>query len=287
MSKIHINRDRQNLGQFTPEAVAEGLRDGRFLPTDLAWREGMETWQPLATFTDFPDPGEIAPPTLAPGSPLPDVAAAVPIAPAWERDSSAGLFTRLYETVREVLGSPQATFAGLPITGGYAKPLTFLLLIGSACGIVSIVYQLLFELLGPKAANTPGELTPAIMTGVFIGLAVCMPLFVAVGSFISAGIFHISLLIIGAAPKSFEATYRVVCYANGSTSVLLLVPFCGSFVQAVWNLFLLVIGFREVHGLTTGKAVVAVLLPMVMCCGLMFAAFAMIAAIPAMSQFSR
>lgn len=287
MSKIHINRERQSLGQFTPEAVTEGLRSGRFLPTDLAWREGMETWQPLETFTDLPAPDEIVPPTLAPGSPLAELPAAVPIAPAWEREPGAGLFTRLYETVREVLGSPQATFAGLPATGGFARPLTFLVLLGSACGIVSVIYQLVFELLTPKAANAPADVTPALMTGIFIGLMICMPLLVAVGSFISGGLFHLALLIVGAAPKSFEATYRVVCYANGSTSVLLLVPICGGLVQAGWNLYLLTIGFREVHGITTGKAVVAVLLPMAVCCGLMFTLGALGVALPAMSGTAR
>lgn len=290
MSKIHINRERQSLGQFTPEDVAEGLRSGRFLPTDLAWREGMETWQPLETFTDLPAPEEAAPPlspTLAPGSPLADLPAAVPIAPAWERDPGASLFTRLYETVREVLGSPQATFAGMPTTGGFARPLTFLVLLGGACGIVSIIYQLIFELVGPKAANAPAAITPALLTGVFIGIMICMPLIIAVGSFISAGIFHVSLMLVGAAPKSFEATYRTICYANGSTSVLLLVPFCGGLIQAVWNLVLLVIGFREVNGITTGKAIVAVLLPMAVCCGLMIAAFTLVTLIPALSGMTR
>lgn len=51
---IFLNRDRESLGQFTAQEVANGLESGRFLPTDLAWREGMETWQPLATFQDLP-----------------------------------------------------------------------------------------------------------------------------------------------------------------------------------------------------------------------------------------
>jgi hypothetical protein len=82
MSRIHLNRDRQSLGQFTPEEVAEGLRSGRFLPTDLAWREGMETWQPLSTVTDLPEPDEVQSPTLAPGTPISEIAKA-PLSPAW------------------------------------------------------------------------------------------------------------------------------------------------------------------------------------------------------------
>ena len=56
---IHINRDRESIGKFNDQDVADGLKSGRFLPTDLAWREPMESWQPLATFTDLPPPEAI------------------------------------------------------------------------------------------------------------------------------------------------------------------------------------------------------------------------------------
>jgi hypothetical protein len=59
MAMIHINRDRESIGKFNDQDVADGLKSGRFLPTDLAWREPMESWQPLATFTDLPPPEQI------------------------------------------------------------------------------------------------------------------------------------------------------------------------------------------------------------------------------------
>ena len=62
MAMIHINRDRENIGKFNDQDVADGLRSGRFLPTDLAWREPMTSWEPLSTFTDLPPPEETAEP---------------------------------------------------------------------------------------------------------------------------------------------------------------------------------------------------------------------------------
>ena len=59
---IHINRDRENIGKFNDQDVADGLKNGRFLPTDLAWREPMTSWEPLSTFTDLPPPEETAEP---------------------------------------------------------------------------------------------------------------------------------------------------------------------------------------------------------------------------------
>lgn len=60
MAMIHINRDRENIGKFNDQDVADGLKSGRFLPTDLAWREPMTSWEPLSTFTDLPPPEEAA-----------------------------------------------------------------------------------------------------------------------------------------------------------------------------------------------------------------------------------
>ncbi len=268
MSRIHLNRNRQNLGQFSPEEVAVGLRSGRFLPTDLAWREGMETWQPLSTFTDLPEPepeAELTPaPILAPGSEvLTGAAAPAGVTPAWEREG--GWFARASDTVREVLAAPQTAFSGVPVDGNYLRPLLFLLLVGSVTTAVSLVYQAVMEL----AAQRPADSTePAFTLGIYGVVFVLIPVLLTVGAFISAGIFHVCLMLIGVAPKSFEVTFRVVCYANGATSVMLLIPFCGGLVQSVWNLYAIIIGLREVHGITTGKAAVAVLLPLMVCCGL-------------------
>lgn len=59
MAMIHINRNRENIGKFNDQDVANGLKSGRFLPTDLAWREPMASWEPLSAFTDLPPPGEV------------------------------------------------------------------------------------------------------------------------------------------------------------------------------------------------------------------------------------
>jgi len=41
MATIHITRGTTGLGTFSEEEVREGLRTGRFISTDLGWREGM------------------------------------------------------------------------------------------------------------------------------------------------------------------------------------------------------------------------------------------------------
>jgi hypothetical protein len=42
-----IARDGQQLGQFSEEEIRSGLFEGRYMPTDVAWSEGMADWKPL------------------------------------------------------------------------------------------------------------------------------------------------------------------------------------------------------------------------------------------------
>ena len=59
---IHVNRGATSLGVFSEDEIREGLRSGRFAPSDIGWREGMATWQPLSQFPELAG-------TAAPGVP--------------------------------------------------------------------------------------------------------------------------------------------------------------------------------------------------------------------------
>ncbi len=63
---IHVNQGATSVGIFSEEEVREGLRSGRFAPTDIGWREGMANWQPLSQFSEF---GLSGAPPLQPSPP--------------------------------------------------------------------------------------------------------------------------------------------------------------------------------------------------------------------------
>ena len=44
---IHVSRDGQQFGPYTPEDVQGYLADGSLLTTDLGWVEGTADWVPL------------------------------------------------------------------------------------------------------------------------------------------------------------------------------------------------------------------------------------------------
>ena len=57
---IHVSRDGQQFGPYTPEDVQAYLADGSLLSTDLGWVEGTAAWVPLPQLVS----GGAAPPPL-------------------------------------------------------------------------------------------------------------------------------------------------------------------------------------------------------------------------------
>jgi len=98
-----------------------------------------------------------------------------------------------------------------------------------------------------------------------LGLIILAPIFVIIGVFIGAAILHLMLMIVGGAYNGFEATVRVVCYAQ-TAQLAGIIPFCGGLISMVWAIILYVFGLATAHRTTQGKAVLAVLLPVVLCC---------------------
>ncbi len=268
--KIHLNRAGQSLGQFTSGEVRAGFKEGRFAASDLAWRDGMPMWKPLGEVID-----EIAPDDAADGSEagLALSAQAGESDFPWEKREQMGFFNALFETIRMVLLDPSKSFRAMPLTGGFGAPLFFFVLCSMIGVIVAGGYQVAFSALPSASAMSQADrmLAGALSSPAFIGvmLIVMMILFV-VGAFISAGISHLALMLVGGAKKPYEATFRVLSYAGGACAILQFVPVCGGLLMWIWSIVVMVIGFSEVHGIGKGHALLAVLLPVILCCGLIF-----------------
>jgi hypothetical protein len=108
------------------------------------------------------------------------------------------------------------------------------------------------------------------MTGMGVGSAafiVLVPLFIVIGLFIGSAIVHLCLMIVGGANQSFETTFRVIAFSQGSTGPLQMIPICGGPIAGVWALVCNCIGLARAHETDTGRAVLAVFLPLIVCCG--------------------
>jgi hypothetical protein len=265
MATIHVNRGATSLGAFSEEEVREGLRTGRFAPTDIGWREGMATWQPLSQFPELAAAAPAAPPTQIGAVSTSETAAPRSGLP-WDERQTKGFFNAFVETLLMVLAKPGVAFTAMKREGGLGEPLLYLV-VGSSFGI--IVYVLMTLLL-PSAIPLGDRHGLTRLVGAGIGsifMIILAPVFAAIGAFVASAIFHVCLMIVGGARQSFETTFRVVCFTGGSVDPLLIIPFCGGLIVGIWKIVLYCIGLSRAHETDIGRAVLAVFLPLVVCCG--------------------
>ena len=273
MAMIHVNRGTTSLGVFSEQEVREGLSAGRFAPTDIGWREGMATWQPLSQFSEFGGTAAPGVPPVQPGAAPTLTTVAGRTGLPWEHRQERGFFNAFIETLTLVLTRPAEAFSVMKREGGLGEPLIYALIGGCVGGIVAFLFQLGFQSIGLFADqhNALGA-----MAGIGIGsvaIIILMPLFMVIGLFIVSAILHLCLMIVGGANQPFETTFRVVAFTHGSTGPLQIVPVCGGVISFVWTLVCYCIGLARAHETDTGRAVLAVLLPVIVCCGGLFIAF--------------
>jgi hypothetical protein len=260
MPLIHVARDGAKLGEFTLEQIRQGLTTGQFRPTDLAWQSGMTDWRPLS---------EVVGPAAATPSAL-ETAPAVPATGLpWEHRRELGFAKAWFDTVSMLISKPSEAFTMMRPEGGLLDPLLFGLIGGCAGGIVSILFQGLMQSIpgfGGNMENFSRTIGVSFWVLVII-YAVLSPLLVMMGLFIGGGILHLCLMLVGGANRSFETTFRVICFAGGAANLFSMIPMCGGFIAAIYQIVLNCIGLSRAHQTTTGKACLAIFLPLIVCCG--------------------
>jgi hypothetical protein len=200
--------------------------------------------------------------------------------PAWEHRKELGLVKALWETIKAVLTNPGDTFTRMKREGGLWEPLLFVLITGSIGGAITTILMSVFNLSMPMmagAGSAGGSPPPAAMAGIVGGQLLCslimLPIQIGIGAFFGAGILHLCLMMLGGAKQPFETTFRAYVYSSGSGAALQVVPILGALVGSLWGLVASCIAIAKTHEIPTGKAVLAVLLPMIVCCGALIIIF--------------
>jgi len=282
---IHVNRGATTLGAFSEEQVREGIRSGRFLASDLGWKEGMANWQPLSQFSefaqDFPAAASgsaAASPTPTPPTPIGQAGGATASSAAarsgvpWERRFSIGFFNGFVQTVSMILTRPTEAFTVMRTEGGFGDPLLFGVIGGSIGVIIWTLFSAAIHSLGWAAAfaqqNSLDKLMGASVGGaMLIFRLIVTPIFIAIGLFIWAALVHVFLMMAGGANKTFETSFRALSFAYGATALFAIVPCCGGLIAVIWGLIADCIAIARSHETDIGRAAIAVLLPLVVCCG--------------------
>jgi hypothetical protein len=234
-----------------------------------------------------PPPGGYGPPPgygppggygYPPPPPEPELAA-----PFAERDRR-GFVRSFFETWKLAAIEPQrffrrvrvdqywsaALFAVIAYTiGGVASGLYNLVLAGqNSAAMAKVISELPPNT--PAAARAAAEVLVSLTSGK--GLAVTTvfsPAWGFIALFVSAGITHLFLMLFQGASRGFGATLTVYGYSYG-LYLLLAIPGCGSFIAAVWQVVVVIIGLAHAQRCGVPKALGAVLLPVVVfacCCG--------------------
>jgi len=147
----------------------------------------------------------------------------------------------------------------LPREGGFAKPIAFIY----AGFAQALLVATILLAVGGFAAAVSGERLPPekILTGLLIVVA-AIPLGY-VGSVLYAfgvGAFWHLMAKLAGGRAPYRTTVRMVAYSWGA-SVVGFVPWIGSILDCIVHARLLYFGFRYVHGLSRGRAVLALFMP--------------------------
>jgi hypothetical protein len=194
-----------------------------------------------------------------------------PTAPLpWENRRQIGLADAILETVKLFFLSPREAWNRTSERGEIGEALLFGVLVSWIGSAASTIYHAMLP--RPWVQFIPADVLRRFpgLAGAGAGRAACSILFAPVGAviglFLAALVVHVCLLIVGGVASSasgFEGTFRVLAYSSVA-SLANVVPFVGGLIAFFWGFALVVLGFVRIHKTTTGRAVAALLIPLVL-----------------------
>src|SRR5215212_3903179 len=165
------------------------------------------------------------------------------------------------DVVRRVVLHPVDFFSGIPRQEGLRNSFLFALIcivigavLNAAVGLIGAqsnvqIYQELFQPLGVNVQVAAGFVASIVMY-VVIGL---------ISLFVGAGIYQLLVrLVVGRENAGFSGTFRVMAY-TAVVNLVSWIPILG-LLAGLYAFFLQVVGFREVHETSTGRAILVPLL---------------------------
>lgn len=204
----------------------------------------------------------------------------------WERPKEGRMFDRFWDTAIGVMNHSTDTFNEMRVTGGIGSPFRFLIigvLLGSLMlAVYSTVAVAIVVVPAARAVNVPppeGEFDEAdteaveAATGAVVTVALILTLIMAfsivffgvtivafIHVFLQAGGLQLALPMVGVKEATFEKSFRVVAFTNGSIYLCNIVPGLGlGFMLGLW-FNSLIKGLESVYQIPNKKAVLAVLL---------------------------
>lgn len=215
----------------------------------------------------------------------------------WDQREELGMLRAWFLTSKQLMLEPSATLKSAPRDGTIGSSLLYAL-VSTLCGFVPTLLLYLVGFGGAllfAAAESEKKLGGAevgIGAVAAIGIFIFYLLFLVgmqiVSMFVLAGIEHLVLTMTGE-PSLGPYTVSLRAHALGlAPFVIGLIPVCGFTVMGIWSLVLRCMTLMHLQKVSAGKAVAAVLAPMLFICGCLgLSYFAVIAAAFSAAGLSR
>jgi hypothetical protein len=174
----------------------------------------------------------------------------------WE--SGEGFVSVFFRTVWDALFSPTRFFRKVGSGEGYLSSLVF----GVITGIIGFGGGLLWQWYF-LSRWLPFRMFPDLPYRLyFTVLTIAIPLIVIASLLFVSIVIHFCLTMVGGNRKGFQTTFRVVAYSF-SGQLFGIIPLIGGTIGSIYIFILNIIGIREGHGISTGRAVLAIFLPVI------------------------
>jgi hypothetical protein len=169
-----------------------------------------------------------------------------------------------FELIKGFLFDPVATFQKVR-SADLGDALKYYLVIVVINAILSAIVGLvmvsaIWAMFAPifEGLGIPVSLAAGVGVVVFAIVMIFVQLLMV---FISAAWLHIFVYLLGGR-KGYLQTLKSISYGSTPSMLFGWIPFIG-FIGAIWSFILSILGVRELHEMTTGRAAIAVLLAVV------------------------
>ena len=209
----------------------------------------------------------------------------------WE-SPHGGLFGRWWETITAANFKGRELFSAVGQNDDAMSACLFSMTTGAVMGaLIGLLYLLLLALWSTAMLAILGSVGIGKVGGAVAGMGIGLGLlfwigaviFYAVAGFISpwvvGGLHHLVLMMVGGVGqgKEYSHSVRVNAYAGAASLLFVPIPFLGGLVALVFNIINHVTGYDQVHRCGGGKAFLAWVSPVFICCCCYLALFMMLA----------
>lgn len=152
-------------------------------------------------------------------------------------DSAKFDINKVIADAKLVLVNPSVYYQNMPKTGGFAEPLTFIVVMAVAMGVISALLSL-FSSAG------------AGLLALGFGAIIILPISVVIGAFIGAAILFFIWKLMGSA-ESYETAFRCLAAATALypiMALLAIIPYLGTIIGIAWASYLMIEASVAVHG---------------------------------------